>query len=73
MFYFTFVENEKQNFTPHDKIKEYAKENNLYCTTTNLGTQILEVNCRYYTYDHYEIFPLGNNMENVTIFLKLLK
>ena len=71
MISFKFIQDKNKNFTPSNKIFDYAKENNLNCYRTQFGTQVLEVNGNDYTYGYYTITPNEDNTETVEIFLAL--
>ena len=71
MISFKFTQDERKNFTPAQKIFQYAKENGLNCYNTQFGTQILEMNGNDYTYHHYTITNNGNGTETIEIFLAI--
>lgn len=71
MISFKFIQAENKNFTPANKIIEYAKKNGLNWSRAALGTLFLEVSGNDYTYNHYEIHSNGDGTETVEIFLAL--
>ena len=71
MISFKFTQDQKTNFTPSEKIFQYAKKNNLNCYRTQFGRQVLEVAGNDYTYNYYTITPNNDNTETVEIFLAL--
>lgn len=73
MISFRFNHKVGTNFTPSEKIIEYAKRNGLELIFT-LSKTLLLYNNRTYEYNHYTIYDFPDNpegIETVEIFLSL--
>lgn len=71
MISFKFNQDARKNFTPSNKIIEYAKQNGFNFYRTHFGTLVVDIKDHSYRYNSYTIHPNENNTETVEIFLEL--
>ena len=71
MISFKFTQGKGKNFTPANKIIEYAKKNGFNYYRTGFGTLVIDINSNSYKYNSYTITPNNNGTETIEIFLEL--
>ena len=67
--YFDFIQPAGKNFVPAWKIAEFAKKHHLE-TYNHYGNTILRFASGDCKYSHYNIEPLPDGMEKVTIYME---